>query len=333
MPAVVLEFERPIVELESKISELRNFSREKGIDLSNEIAILETRARELRETIFSKLDPWQKVQIARHPERPNTSEYIRRLITDFIELHGDRFFSDDPAMIGGIGRLRGRAVTVLGHLKGRDTKENLARNFGMVHPEGYRKAMRLMRQAAKFHRPVICFIDTPGAYCGMGAEERGQFEAIASSIATMANLPTPIVTVVIGEGSSGGALAIGVGDLILMQENTIYSVISPEGYASILWRDATRAREAAEVVKITAKDLLELGVADQIIPEPMGGAHRDPGQATEFLGDAVARALDGLVKVPLPELLKQRYKKFRAIGDLREQAGGRGTFAGGAADV
>ncbi|MHB1043957.1 MAG: acetyl-CoA carboxylase carboxyltransferase subunit alpha [Eubacteriales bacterium] len=333
MTQVVLEFERPIVELESKISELRNFSRDKGIDLSNEISILENRAKELREIIFLNLDPWQKVQIARHPERPNSGEYIKRLFTDFIELHGDRFFGDDPAVVSGIGRLGGRAVTVLGHLKGRDTKENLARNFGMAHPEGYRKAMRLMRQAEKFHRPVICLIDTPGAYCGMGAEERGQFEAIASSIATMASLKTPIVTVVIGEGSSGGALAIGVGDLILMQENTIYSVISPEGYASILWRDASRAREAADVVKITAKDLLELGVADRIIPEPMGGAHRDPAQAAELLGEALVAAVDGLVNVPLPELLNKRYEKFRAIGDLREQAAGRGAFAGTVTDI
>ena len=314
---VTMEFERPIQELETKISELRNFSRDKGIDLTNEINILELRVKELRDNIYGNLNSWQKVLIARHAERPNTHEYIRRLMTDFIELHGDRCYGDDPAVVGGIGRFRGRAVTIMGHLKGRDTKENLARNFGMAHPEGYRKAIRLMKQAERFRRPVICLIDTPGAYPGMGAEERGQSEAIASSIATMATLKTPIITVVIGEGGSGGALAFGVGDRILMQEHTIYSVISPEGYASILWKDASRAREAAEAYKITAQDLLALGVADKIIPEPAGGAHRDPALAAENLGEALAGALNELVAIPVPELVAQRYEKFRAIGDLK----------------
>lgn len=316
MPASMLEFEKPIQELETKISELRNFSREKGIDLSNEIAILENRAREVRENIYGNLSPWHKVLISRHPERPNTYDYIKYLFTDFVELHGDRFFGDDPAVVGGIGRFRGRAVTVLGHIKGKDTKENLARNFGMAHPEGYRKGMRLMKQAEKFKRPVFCFIDTSGAYPGMGAEERGQFEAIASSIATMAALKVPIVTVVIGEGGSGGALAFGVGDRILMLEHTIYSVISPEGYASILWKDASRAREAAEALKLTAQDLLELGVIDKVVAEPVGGAHRDPGGAAELLGEALAAALDELTGIDPETLVARRYDKFRAIGNL-----------------
>lgn len=317
MPAI-LEFERPIQELETKISELRSFSREKGIDLTNEIATLEKRAQEVKEAIYGSLNSWQKVLIARHPERPNAYDYIKYLIEDFVEMHGDRFFGDDPAVVGGIGRFRGRAVTVLGHLKGKDTKENLARNFGMAHPEGYRKAMRLMKQAEKFKRPLFCFIDTPGAYCGMGAEERGQSEAIASSIALMATLQVPIITVVIGEGGSGGALAFGVGDRILMQEHTIYSVISPEGFASILWKDATRCREAAEAIRITAQDLLELGVADQIVPEPVGGAHREPETAAELLGVALAGTLAELLAVEPKTLVSRRYDKFRAIGPLQQ---------------
>ncbi|BAF60397.1 MAG: acetyl-CoA carboxylase carboxyltransferase subunit alpha [Pelotomaculum sp.] len=317
---VILDFEKPIQELELKISELRNFSREKGIDLANEISILENRVREVREAIYGNLTPWQKVLIARHSERPNTYDYINYLFTDFIELHGDRLFGDDPAVVGGICRFRGRAVTVVGHLKGKDTKENLARNFGMAHPEGYRKAMRLMKQAEKFRRPVICFIDTPGAYCGMGAEERGQSEAIARSIMTMATLKTPIVSVVIGEGGSGGAIAFGVGDRILMLEHTIYSVISPEGYASILWKDASRAREAAEAIKITAQDLFELGVADQVVPEPLGGAHRDPEAAAANLGEALAKALEELLEIEPEKLVAARYGKFRTIGSLMRES-------------
>lgn len=316
MPAI-LEFEKPIQELEIKISELRSFSQEKGIDLTNEIVTLEKRANEVRESIYSNLSSWQKVLIARYPERPNTNEYIKYLFTDFIEMHGDRFFGDDPAVVGGIGRFRGRAVTVLGHLKGKDTKENLARNFGNAHPEGYRKGIRLMKQAEKFKRPVICFIDTPGAYCGMGAEERGQSEAIASSISTMVTLKVPIISVVIGEGGSGGALALGVGDRILMQEHTIYSVISPEGYASILWKDATRCREAAEAIKITAQDLLKLGVADKIVPEPIGGTHRDPEAAAGLLGEALAGTLKELLAFEPEELVSRRYDKFRVIGNAR----------------
>ena len=315
--AATLEFEKPIQELENKINELRNFSRDKGIDLSNEITTLEKRAMEVRESIYSNLNSWQHVLISRHPERPNTYDYINYIFKDFIELHGDRCFGDDPAVVGGIGRFNGRAVTVIGHLKGKDTKENLARNFGMAHPEGFRKGMRLMKQAEKFKRPVICFIDTPGANPGIGAEERGQFEAIARSILTMAALKTPIITVVIGEGASGGALAFGVGDRILMQEHTIYSVISPEGYASILWKDSSRAREAAEAIRITASDILDLGVADKIIPEPLGGAHRDPKAAADLLGKAIADSLDELLELTLENLMSYRYEKFRSIGNLK----------------
>lgn len=317
MPAI-LEFEKPIQELEVKITELRNFSKEKEIDLSNEISILENRAREVREAIYSNLSPWQKVLIARHPERPNSYDYINYLFDSFFEMHGDRFFGDDPAVVGGVGHFGGRAVTVLGHLKGKDTKENIARNFGMAHPEGYRRAMRLMKQAEKFRRPVICFIDTPGAYCGMGAEERGQSDAIACSIALMSTLKVPIVAMVIGEGGSGGALAFGVGDRILMQEHTIYSVISPEGFASILWKDSSRSREAAGAIKITAQDLLALGVADRVVPEPTGGAHRAPEAAAENLGRALSECLEELERIPIDQLLEQRYQKFRVIGNSQQ---------------
>lgn len=315
--AAILEFEKPIQELENKINELRSFSRDKGIDLSIEIATLEKRAVEVRESIYGNLNSWQHVLISRHPERPNTYDYINYIIKDFIELHGDRYFGDDPAVVGGIGRFNGRAVTIIGQLKGKDTKENLTRNFGMAHPEGYRKAMRLMKQAEKFKRPVICFIDTPGAYPGIGAEERGQFEAIARSILIMATLKVPIITIVIGEGFSGGALGIGVGDRILMQEHSIYSVITPEGYASILWKDSSRAREAAEAIRIIARDIIDLGVADKIIPEPLGGAHRDPEAAAELLGKAMAETIEELLKLSPEELMSQRYEKYRSIGNLK----------------
>ncbi|MDD4766287.1 MAG: acetyl-CoA carboxylase carboxyltransferase subunit alpha [Desulfotomaculaceae bacterium] len=315
--AVILEFEKPIQELEHKINELRKFTSEKGIDLSHEIAILEKRTDEVRKSIYGNLNTWQHVLIARHPERPNTYDYINFIFDEFIELHGDRYFGDDPALVGGIGRFNGLAVTVIGQLKGKDTNENLARNFGMAHPEGYRKAVRLMKQAEKFKRPVICFIDTPGAYPGIGAEERGQFEAIARSMLVMSTLKVPIVTVVIGEGFSGGALGIGVGDRILMQEHSIYSVITPEGYASILWKDSSRAREAAEAIRIIAKDIQELGVADRIIPEPLGGAHKEPEAAAVMLGKALAETLDELMKLKLEDLMSQRYEKFRSIGNLK----------------
>ncbi len=310
----ILEFEKPIEELEVKIAELRNFATEKGIDLTNEIAILENRAREVKESIYSNLNSWQKVLIARHPERPNVYDYIKHLFTQFYELFGDRLYGDDPSVVGGIARFRGRAVTVLGHLKGKDTKENLARNFGMAHPEGYRKAMRLMKQAEKFKRPLICFIDTPGAYPGMGAEERGQSEAIARSILTMASLRTPIIAVIIGEGGSGGALAFGVGDRVLMLEHTLYSVISPESYASILWKDASRNKEAAETFGITAQDVLKLGVVDRIVPEPVGGAEFDPEATAKSLGQAISESLDELLSTDPEILIESRYNKFRAMG-------------------
>lgn len=309
-----LEFDRPINELEQKITELRRFAGEKGIDLSNEIANLEARLNELKHNIYGNFSPWHKVLIARHPDRPNTLDYINLLCTDFIQLHGDRYFGDDPAVIGGIARLQGRPVTVIGHLKGRDTKENLVRNFGMAHPEGYRKALRLMHQAEKFHRPVLAFIDTPGAYCGMGAEERGQAEAIARCIQGMLVLRVPVISVVLGEGGSGGALAFAVGDRLLMQEHAIFSVISPEAYATILWKDASRCREAADVMKITAQDLFSYQLVDEVIPEPLGGAHRDKIEAARLVGEAVARQLEQLLTHSVEELLTMRYDRFRRIG-------------------
>lgn len=315
MPAV-FDFERPVIELENKIAELKAFAEEKGLSLESEIATLEQRAEELKEQIYGSLTPWQKVLIARHPERPGTVDYIEAMITDFVELHGDRVYGDDAAIIGGIGRFDGVPVTVIGNRKGRDTKENLARNFGMAHPEGYRKALRLMQQAEKFRRPVLCFVDTPGAYCGLGAEQRGQFEAIAKNIMVMSSLKIPIIVLVIGEGGSGGALAISVGDRILMQEHSVYSVSTPEACASIIWKDAGRARDAAEVLKLTAQDLVWMGIADEIIPEPLGGAHREKAQATAKLIEAVRRNLSELTAINEEERLRARYQKFRRIGSL-----------------
>lgn len=315
MPTV-LDFERPFVELENKIIELTSFSREKELDLSDEIESLKRRADELKRSIFENLTPAQKVQLARHPDRPGTEDYVRMLFQDFIELHGDRLYGDDPAVLGGIGRFDGLAVTVVGHLKGRDTRGNVSRNFGMAHPEGFRKALRLMLQAEKFGRPVISFIDTPGAHCGMGAEERGQSQAIAQNLLRMSALRVPIIVVVIGEGGSGGALALGVGDRILMQEHSIFSVISPEGCASILWKDASRAREAAEALKLTAQDLFSLGIIDEVIPEPLGGAHRDPETAGNLLREALARQLATLKGLPPGELVERRYAKLRGMGRI-----------------
>ncbi|ACX51590.1 acetyl-CoA carboxylase, carboxyl transferase, alpha subunit [Ammonifex degensii KC4] len=309
-----LDFERPLVELEEKIAELTSFSQEKGLDLSEEIAKLHQRAEELKRQIFAHLTPWQKVQLARHPDRPTTLDYIRLLCEEFTELHGDRLYGDDPAIVGGIAWFAGRPVMVLGHQKGKDTRENMRRNFGMPHPEGFRKALRLMLQAEKFGRPIITFIDTPGAYCGIGAEERGQSVAIAQNLARMSSLRVPIIVVVIGEGGSGGALALAVGDRILMQEHAIFSVISPEGCASILWKDASRAKEAAEALKLTAQDLLALGLIDEVIPEPLGGAHRNREGAAEFLREALLRHLEELEGIPPDELCRQRYAKYRRVG-------------------
>lgn len=312
--ALILEFEKPIIELETKIEELRVFSSEKNIDLSGEIATLEKKLAELKDTVFNNLTPWQKIQIARHPERPNAADYIKLIFTDFVEMHGDRLFGDDQAVIGGICRLNGQPVTVLGQLKGKGTKENIARNFGMLHPEGNRKALRLMKQAEKFKRPVICFIDTPGAFPGEGAEERGQGEAIAKNIMEMFRLKVPVIVVVIGEGGSGGALAFGVGDHIMMLEHAWYSVISPEQFAEILWKDVTRASEAAPIMKLNAADLLSLGVIDEVVTEAPGGAHKDYQLTAAHIKDSINQALVKVKDIPTEELLAKRYDKFRGIG-------------------
>jgi acetyl-CoA carboxylase carboxyl transferase subunit alpha len=309
-----LPFEKPLVELQEKIKELRRFTEEEGIDFSDEVARLEQKAKELAEQIYGNLTPWQRVQLSRHPDRPTTLDYIQHIFTDFIEVHGDRVFGDDPAIVGGIARLDGMPVTVVGHQKGKDTKENISRNFGMAHPEGYRKALRIMQQANKFNRPIICFINTSGAYPGKAAEERGQSEAIARNLREMAGFRVPIICVVIGEGGSGGALAIGVGNRVYMLENSTYSVISPEGAAAILWKDASLAMRAAETMKITAPDLLELGVIDGIIEEPFGGAHRDPAMQAKLLKAKLLEGLEQLRKMSPEELIQDRYQKFKRIG-------------------
>ncbi|HEY0706030.1 MAG TPA: acetyl-CoA carboxylase carboxyltransferase subunit alpha [Polyangia bacterium] len=313
----VLDFERPVVELERKIGELRKFAKDR-VDLQREIETLESRVADLQREIFAELSPWQTVLLSRHAARPYAQDYVARLITDFTELHGDRRFGDDPAILGGFGWLDGMPVLCLGHQKGRTTKENVSRNFGMPKPEGYRKALRLMELAARFGRPIICFIDTPGAYPGIDAEERGQAEAIAKNLEVMASLPVPIICVVIGEGGSGGALALGVGDRLLMLEHSVYSVISPEGCASILWRDDDQKATAAAAMKMTAPDLLRLGVIDEVIPEAPGGAHRDVELTTRNLGAAVRRHLAELRSLTPQALLEQRYEKFRAMGAFVE---------------
>lgn len=313
---MALDFEKPLLELEAKIDELRRFTNEKGIDFSDEIILLEKKARDMKESIYSQLTPWQKVQIARHPARPNTLDYINAMFIDFLELHGDRLYGDDPAVIAGLARYKGIPVTVMGHLKGHNTKENVTRNFGQAHPEGFRKALRLMKQAEKFKRPVICFIDTAGAYCGMGAEERGQGEAIARNLMVMSALKAPVISIVIGEGGSGGALALGVANRILMQEHAIFSVSSPEAAASILWKDGTKAREAAEVLKLTANDLKRLGVTDEIVAEPLGGAHNYLEETYNLLDEALERNLKEVLQYPAEELVEARYAKFRAMGQI-----------------
>lgn len=309
-----LELEKPIIELRKKISELKEFTKNTEVDLSSEIEKLENRLEKLEKEIYENLKPWDRVQIARHPERPTTLDYISRLFTDFFECHGDRYFGDDEAIVAGIAKFHGLPVTVIGHQRGKDTKENIRRNFGMPHPEGYRKALRLMKQAEKFKRPIICFIDTKGAYPGKAAEERGQSEAIAKNLFEMAGLKVPIVCVVIGEGGSGGALALGVGDRIHMLENSTYSVISPEGAAAILWKDASLAKKAAETMKITAPDLKELGVIDEIIPEAKGGAHRDIDLQAAEIGKVLKTSIQALANLSEEELIDQRYQKFKLIG-------------------
>jgi acetyl-CoA carboxylase carboxyl transferase subunit alpha len=316
----VLDFERPVVELQRKIAALKHRSKGPN-DFAREVRVLEHRAEELQKQIFSELTPWQKVQLARHPARPYTLDYLARIITDFCELHGDRRFADDGAMIGGLGFFEGTPVIVLGQQKGRKTKEKLARNMGMVKPEGYRKSMRLMDLAARFGRPVLCLLDTPGAFPGIDAEERGQAEAVAKSLEVMASLPVPIISVVIGEGGSGGALAIGVADRVLMLENAVYSVISPEGCASILFRSDDRKAEAAAAMKITAPEILRLGVIDAIVPEAPGGAHRDFDLTAQNLAAAIRHHLAELMPLS-PKMLKdQRYDKYRRMGAFVESGG------------
>lgn len=306
-----MEFEKPLMELEKKIEELGVLSE--TMDLSAEIAKLEKRADKMRAEIFNNLSRWQTAQIARHINRPFTMDYLDLIFTEFTELHGDRNFGDDHAIVGGLARLDGEPVMVIGHQKGRDTKEKVFRNFGMPNPEGYRKALRLMEMAERFKLPIITFVDTPGAFPGIGAEERGQAEAIARNLREMASLTVPIIVVITGEGGSGGALAIAVGDRILMLEYSVYAVISPEGCAAILWSDGTKGAQAAEALKLTAKDILELDVIDEIIKEPLGGAHRDHAAMAATLHEALSRNLAELKKIPAEELVEQRYQKFRKM--------------------
>ncbi|HAT8180698.1 TPA: acetyl-CoA carboxylase carboxyltransferase subunit alpha [Legionella pneumophila] len=309
-----LEFEQPIEELNQKIEALRMVGSDNEVNLSEEIARLEAKCSELTENIFSRLEPWQIAQMARHPLRPQTTDYIERIFTDFQELHGDRSYSSAPAIIGGMARLNGEPVMVLGHQKGKRTKEKVYRNFGMARPEEYRKALRLMRMAEKFKMPVVTFIDTAGAYPGIGAEERNQSEAIARNLFAMSRIKTPIICIVTGEAGSGGALAIGVGDKIIMLQFSIYSVISPEGCASILWKDASKASEAARAMGITADRIFENGLVDMVVPEPLGGAHRDVDEMASRLKRLLTSELQSLKKVPLEPLIELRYQKFMTMG-------------------
>jgi len=319
MSSKVLEFERPIVELEGKIRELKLLSSGSG-EMAEEIERLEEKARQLQRERFAALTPWEQVQLAKHPDRPFTLDYLGEVATEFVELRGDRSYADDPAIVGGPCRIDGRSVIALGHQKGRNTKENLYRNFGMARPEGYRKSQRLFRMAEQFGRPLVCFIDTAGAYPGLGAEERGQSEAIATCLEMLSRLRTPTLSLVIGEGGSGGALAIGLTDRILMLEHSVYSVISPRGCASILWKDAEAEQAAATQLKLTAPDLLRLGICDEVIPESPGGAHRGFTQTAASVGETLRRHLDELCRMPIDALLDARYDKFRRIGHLEHAA-------------
>jgi acetyl-CoA carboxylase carboxyl transferase subunit alpha len=313
-----LEFEKPITELELKILELKSCSASEHLDFTEELKVLEEKCAQLKVQIYGGLTPWQRVMVARHAQRPYTLDYIRALCTHFIELHGDRSFSDDGALVGGLAMFEHMPVVVLGHQKGRTVQESMHRNFGMPHPEGYRKALRLMKLAEKFNRPVLCFIDTPGAYPGIGAEERGQARAIALNLFQMASLKVPVICTIIGEGGSGGALAIGMGDRILMCENAWYSVISPEGCAAILFRDATRASEAASALKLTAPELKAMDIIDEVVPEPLGGGHRDPAALMEATRAILLNHLKELKSLSTEQLVEQRFQKFRSLGVWRE---------------
>jgi acetyl-CoA carboxylase carboxyl transferase subunit alpha len=313
-----LDFEQPIAELEANIEELRHVGTDSEINIQDEIATLENKNRDLTESIFNNLKPWQISQVARHPLRPYFLDYVSRIFDDFEEMHGDRTFADDPAIVTGIARLDGTPVAIIGHQKGRDTKEKLLRNFGMPRPEGYRKALRIMETAERFRLPILTFIDTPGAYPGVGAEERGQSEAIARNLREMSTLKTPIIATVIGEGGSGGALAIGVCDRLLMLKYSTYSVISPEGCASILWKDAEKAPLAAEAMAITSERLHELRLADRVVPEPLGGAHRDPDKMAGMLKSILVEELQRILKIPIEDVLDQRYHRLMSIGRFDE---------------
>jgi len=309
-----LDFEKPLIELEREVENLQRFSKGKQTHFNEQLNHLEEKLQKLQKEIFSNLSGWQITQLARHIDRPKTSFYIQQIFENFIELHGDRTFGDDPAIIAGVSKLSGRPVIIVGHQKGADAKEMAFRNFGMPHPEGYRKALRLMELGETFQKPIVTMIDTPGAFPGVGAEERGQAEAIARNLKRMASLRTPILTIIIGEGGSGGALAIGIGDRILMLENSVYSVISPEGCAAILWKDGKKGDIAADSLKLTGKDLDRLGIVDEVIKEPLGGAHRNPQKMAESLKEAIERHLSQIEKIDFDTLLKTRYEKYRKMG-------------------
>lgn len=314
----ILDFEKPIVDLKDKINELKSFTEDSDVDLTDEIATLEARLKKLENDVYFHLKPWDRVQMARHQKRPTTIDYIEKIFTDFVEFHGDRYFGDDTAIVAGMAQYNQKPVTIVGHQRGKDTKENIYRNFGMPHPEGYRKAIRHMKQAEKFGRPIISFIDTKGADPGKGSEERGQSEAIAYNLKEMAGLKVPVICIVIGEGGSGGALGLSVGDEIHMLENATYSVISPEGAAALLWKDASYAQDAAEKMQITSYDLEQLGVIDSIIPEPLGGAHRDLEQQAGSIRTTIEESLDKLIVLSSDELLEKRWEKYKQIGEYKE---------------
>jgi acetyl-CoA carboxylase carboxyl transferase subunit alpha len=318
----LLEFEKPLAELERRIGELKHMDLEQdGVDLSDDITRLEKKLNKMRRDVYSNISRWQRTQIARHPQRPYTLDYIEALMENFVELHGDRNFADDKSIVGGVAWFNGKPIMVIGHQKGRNTKEKVERNFGMPHPEGYRKALRLMKLAERFNIPILTLVDTPGAFPGIGAEERGQAEAIARNLIEMADLTVPIITVVTGEGGSGGALALAVSNRVLMLENSIYSVISPEGCAAILWKNQDYAQDAAEAMKLTAQDSMENGIIDEIIPEPLGGAHREPATAAKSIGASVQAQLDKLSAMGPDELVTDRWSKFRKIGVFRDEPG------------